>query len=89
MIVFLSAQRKNRISVPQKNINKNPKMISRTPPLKTHFLVQKRYPRRGGPFFGHMLHFSSFVTQPAKPSTLFFHQKIVATLVLTVAMERA
>ena len=72
----------------ENKIKPNNFTIPPTPPLKKHFLGQKRYPRRG-PFFGHMLYFSSFLTQPAKPSTLVFHPKNVATLDLTIAMERA
>ena len=89
MIEFLSAQHRNRISVPQTHITK--KYIKRAAPiqpLKKHFLAQKRYPRRG-PFFGHMLHFRNFDYSLQSQSLYFSHQKIVATLVVTIAMERA
>ena len=62
MIMFLSAEHKNIISVPQKNINRNRKMVSPTPPLKKHFLVQKRYPRRVALFWTYVNLFVIFDT---------------------------
>ena len=75
MIVFQSAKHKNRISVPQKNINKKRQMVSPTHPVLKHFFLCSSATLGGWPFFGRMLHFSLSFTQPAKPSTFFFSFK--------------
>ena len=50
MIVFLSAQHKNRISVPQKNINKKSKIWYHPPHLLKRIFLCRKSTLGGGPF---------------------------------------